>query len=353
MNPPVEILWEITPECSKNCFYCGSKELTKQKPLNYDLLVKIATEIAGSKNKPKEITLTGGEPGTLPYKTLFDIVTIFRSHKIKVKSVTNGTLITKIFNENRLLIDSFDRIGLSINTKEDIHNIPTCVDKLDNITVVTNFGTHNIFMIDEIRKIVDSISNCWQIQLTEGNEYQLPPEGIDLLWKKIKDVPNAYLADNAQEGHRCQAGTHGCSITWDGLIIPCLSERAWCKHSKLKTYGNILEESFDKIWEVNLEEYRKLECKKCCRDIIKYPYERIIPEFKKIELKKDEPQEMNVAFYAIMTLPEDINPSDHMFVYGVNNPVTVVYSVRKPRNQKSSWDTKITYCVYGPDEIEN
>lgn len=341
LMPPNEILWEITPKCNKDCFYCGSKEITKNEPLKHSELINIAENIARAKNKPKEVTLTGGEPGTLKYETLYDIVTIFRSHKIKVKAVTNGTLLDVIFDNNRLLIDCFERIGLSINTKNDIRWIKDSYYKLDNITMITNFGTHNIFLFDELKRE----ANCfgfWQVQLTEGNEYQLPPDGIELLWKKVAKVNSPYqserqydlivLADNAQREHICQAGVHGCSITWEGSVIPCLSERSWNKDKK-EIYGNMLKDNFDYIWEKGLEEFRTNKCNKCCRDFVKYPELNYEIE---TNTKKGDP---------IIYIPAPKSPDGPTITYysvGTPDKTIVVYGVFKPPYEVAA------YNVSGP-----
>jgi len=330
LNPPTEVLWEVTPKCNKNCKFCGSKNLTKREPLDYQKLIKIATNIANAKNKPKEITLTGGEPGTLPFTTLYDVVTIFRRNKIKVKAVTNGSLISTIAENDTLLFDSFEAIGLSINNEEDISYAKTnyrITDTLDNITMITNFGTHNIFQFDKLKACADKFG-AWQIQLTQGNEYQLPPDGIGLLWDKFKNsnvsIGNQMiLADNAQPIHQCMAGVYGCSITYDGLVIPCLSMRTWM--DPIHSYGNLLIQSFDTAWTKGLNEFRNLTCKKSCRDGIEYPMDKSGPNGTIVIPVIEKPWEDNkfpgstVSMYAVATPRTGDKLPGQTIVYGVFN----------------------------------
>ena len=176
---------------------------------------------------------------------------------------------------------------------------------------------------------------CWQIQLTQGNDLQLSTEGIDLLWQKVSVVnspfrserpyPLIVIADNAQETHVCQAGIYGCSITYDGMVIPCLSARSWSK--LIKHYGNILQQDFDTIWKHGLEEHRNDCNKKCCRSCIDYPLPKI-EEMTPIErLVKDRP----------------IYPEPFVTVYSVTAPSTFVYGTFDPPKYNVT-----AYAVSGP-----
>ena len=71
-------------------------------------------------------------------------------------------------------------------------------------------------------------------------------------------------ADNLICG-KCAAGNHGCSICWNGDVIPCLSYRAW--KNDLDVQGNIFKESLKYIWENKFEFYRNREFFPCCKCI--------------------------------------------------------------------------------------
>lgn len=270
INPPVEILWEITPECNKDCAYCGSKALRGCQMLPHDKIVRMASAIADSKMKPSEITLTGGEPGTVPFETLSDVMGIFRHARIRVKVITNGQMFETCERNNSLFLYNFDRIGLSINDAGSACFWKDFSRHYDNVTVVTNFGKHNLFDFDKISEVAKMFGH-WQIQLTEGNEMQLPADGIRLIWEKTRNVPYAILADNAQPSHRCMAGTYGCSITYHGFAIPCLSMRSWMA-DEIPTMGNLLRRPFEDIWVDGFREWRSSGHKGCCRDSVEYPY---------------------------------------------------------------------------------
>ena len=265
-----EILWEITPECNKNCSYCGSKDLQGKKPLGDKDLKKIAKQLADY--GVEEVTLTGGEPGVLAEKkpALFNgIVRILRKAGVKVKAVTNGKLVLVDGVEKTL--GDLDVIGFSINTPDDVFD-ESVFDRSKH-TMITNFGKHNIWDFDELAECA-RVFRCWQIQLTMG-ENLLNPNGIKHLRSKIADcdVPDdntiIVLADNLQVCHDCEAGISSCSITYDGGVVACLSERSYGGIQKV--YGNLLKESIDDIWENEFKDIRFKGCRKCCRDFVEYP----------------------------------------------------------------------------------
>jgi MoaA/NifB/PqqE/SkfB family radical SAM enzyme len=288
-----EVLWEVTPRCNKNCDYCGSAGITKLSPLSDESLFEIAKQI--NDYKVPEVNLTGGEPGTLPSLTLDTIIGIL-SENCKVKIITNGEL----FKNRKDSLNNFSkisRIGLSINVKEDLsEEIAADLSAMklkSKTTVITNFGTHNIWFFHDILEYIKSIGvSCWQVQLTMG-KYQLNKSGIIHLRGLINSgmvdscrpagYPHIVLADNLQACHECLAGVRSCGITYDGSVVACLSERSYYEKGFYKTYGNILStllgiprsnaKCLKEIWETGFQDIRFDDacCRKCCRDFIEYP----------------------------------------------------------------------------------
>jgi MoaA/NifB/PqqE/SkfB family radical SAM enzyme len=288
-----EMLWELCPQCNKNCSYCGSKEvMNKFKEKDSNFYKKIVEEII--KYPPKEITLTGGEP------------TICSQFKYVLESLTKNDIVVKIVSNGSFkklddsILDKIAQIGYSINTKQDIidcfkdyliaidDNSFTFPDRLEKgkyenkTTMITNFGTHNIWDFDLLYELFRNRRfSCWQIQLTMGDN-QLNESGIEYLREKVYKIMGSkatiaqvdnqtiVLSDNLQDKHECSAGLNACSITWDGYVIPCLSERAWLKD--LRYQGNLLKKSLKEIWENEFKEQRFSQSK-CCRDCIKYKTE--------------------------------------------------------------------------------
>lgn len=308
-----EVLWEITPECNKNCEYCGSRDIINKQPLCSDDLLSIAKQLADY--GVEEVTITGGEPGLLAQNRPDDfrkIIKTLRDGGVNVKAVTNGKLVEDgVLAED--LWDEFDIFGISINTLEDIDNTNLEVIVLDENTMITNFGKHNIWDFDDLSKFAGEFK-CWQVQLTMGDE-MLNAEGINYLRNKIKSSGleqigcTIVLADNLQDSHVCGAGISCCSITYNGDMIACLSERSY--GGIQKEYGNLLVDNIETIWENEFKDIRFKKCRSCCRDHIEYPTEGIkIPTIISTDATAYEPQTENN--------PNIYKPT--VVLYGVVNP---------------------------------
>jgi MoaA/NifB/PqqE/SkfB family radical SAM enzyme len=336
-----EVLWEITSNCNKNCSFCGSKDIINQGQLSDEDLCIIAYRIG--QTGVKEVTLSGGEPGTLSESLLKKIIKTLKDYKCQVKAVTNGTLIQKYPK----IAKSFDRIGLSINSKSELgfySELLSLYSKCEgkNITVVTNFGQHNIWELQDIKDFIGQRKLLWQIQLTTGPN-ALPEEGIKMLWEKIKPSKTIVFADNLQYEHVCSAGWRSCGVLYNGDVVACLSERSYCK--KMTTYGNVTQKSLIDIWETEFRDIRFGTGKKTCRDCFKYPdCDKLIPTtiFDKFSSTKiiDEDQykeDLNTYMYGVSN-PNGLKPnkwpkdkSPKIIMYGVFGGETMMYSVTGDR----------------------
>jgi organic radical activating enzyme len=353
-----EMLWEITPQCNrfnteKQCDFCGSaKFLNNSKAVVSDEdILTIAKTIA--KYPPKELTLTGGEPSCVKPKILSEVVDILLAADIKLKMVSNGN----IFNDAQGLIHScFESIGISINTKQDIEGFSELNNKQIpnsnyndlqyrksknlNTVMITNFGTHNIWNFSDLAECSKQF-DIWQIQLTMG-KYQLTKDGIKFLYQQLRDANVKYvLADNLQCGsHGCTAGLRSCSVTYDGKVVACLSERSYYPCGFYKKYGSLLDCSLKTIWENEFKDIRfEPGCRKFCRDFIEYPSaDNNIPNIKNKEEESSEECPAGESFVAL---------------YGVTVP-TYVYGVANPYSKPSDWSKNISpsiamYAVFTPN----
>lgn len=316
-----EILWEFTLKCNKNCKYCGSKNVLNKENKSKYTQEKIAEYI--TKVKPESVTITGGEP-SCEINKLRKCVKILSDSKIKVKILTNGNLFKEVIGVSDDLYCMVDHYGLSINTIEDINIAKkNRYDKfIDKTTVITNFGLHNINDFDTIAKYAIQFP-CWQVQLTMGNELQLDLKQINELNDKInkyKDLFCVIKADNFNCG-KCTAGINSFSITYDGMIIPCLSYRSW--KSNLMIQGEVKD--IVKIWKKGFEFNRNREFVPCCKDITgikkvcSCSFDNIQEVLRKEE-KKETPADIYVYGVAIPT-PNDYN---HIQVYGVGQGPQVI-----------------------------
>ncbi len=365
----IEMLWELTPRCNKNCKYCGSSGvMNKQKEVSKEIYDDIVNKILAY--PPEEITLTGGEPSICSY---FDETVEKLSKKMRVKIVSNGT----IFSKDIKTLNRLSQIGYSINLEEDMENyrsniLPNWKDMFlielpKKITMITNFGIHNIWSFQKLFDFfIESQFSVWQIQLTMG-DYQLNETGIEYLKNKIKDCninerfeslffPKVkegsdnksliVLSDNLQECHTCTAGLNSCSITYDGLVIPCLSERSWRK--ELRINGDLKKQTLEEIWEHSFKEKRFKDSGEACRDCIKYPEckkEIQLPEKNKTlpyipPLKSSNPFDipwgrMEVVAYGAAS------PRDMTFIYGAFSATDGISS------STSHSEGASTYSLYG------
>jgi MoaA/NifB/PqqE/SkfB family radical SAM enzyme len=347
-----EIIWEITRKCNKNCKYCGSKDvIEKENPLD-SVILHIAEEIAAY--KVQIVTLSGGEPGLLSAPVLCQVVEILKNATCDIRAITNGVLLSSWSKE---FLSNFDVIGYSINYPEDFD--PDLLQKHNNITMITNFGTHNIWFFDQLAEIARSFK-CWQIQLTTGGEFLLAPEGIEYLTNKIKQLSKdisplsgnvrqidssktkILIADDLQEEHCCSAGINSCGITAEGFVIPCLSERACYGNTEIDIQGDLfINNSLAEIWENGFKEIRFGEdgWKHTCRKCIKYPE------------KKENPARQKKDSVAINWYPKDDGSKPweeyRITLYGCGDPDrTVVYGVGIGDSQYNKWITRtIAYGV--------
>lgn len=310
----VEVLWEVTSKCDKGCEYCGSKDILNSKDCSGDELKNVANQLVDY--KVDEVTLTGGEPGMLAEEDpgLFgDIVDILHDGGIEVKVVSYG----KVFQAPIRDIISWDKIsvvGMSINTKGDIDYLNSLDFPVEEHTMITNFGRHNIWDFASLAEAATGFK-CWQVQLTMGHE-QLNADGVEHLRNQLvnsdasKDT-TIVIADNLQACHRCMAGIRSCGITYNGDVMACLSERSFAKY---RSYGNLLNTDLKDIWENEFKDIRFSGSRKCCRDFIDYPDPKSNqPEMPPIIITHEGEENQNKNKY-----PRPNNWGPSVVLYGVS-----------------------------------
>lgn len=350
---PQEILWEFTLKCNKNCCYCGSKdilkkELEEQEKNGYETIGQTTIAEYITKVHPDEVTITGGEP-SCEYEELVKCVKILYDAGIKVKILTNGNLFQQMAG-NYEVSDKLDKMvtcyGLSINEPDDLNSTGAMYSIKDKTTIITNFGTHNINDFDKIAKFAMQY-NCWQVQLTIGNEYQLDLDQIKELEERIKKVETCGLikivrADNFTCG-KCKAGIYGFSITHNGLIVPCLSYRSWKSDMMVQGPVNEIEE----IWKNGFKFNRERKFVPCCKTIsgieklylsdeqVEWVKKQIPPHFlNDIEKPSKFPEKTELPDGLLDECKKIKMPSDVVFVYGVTIP-----------KENNDWNTPVVYGV--------
>lgn len=264
-----DIIWEFTCKCNKNCSFCGSKDIIGNADVSYETVDLIIQEIIQQKDL-EFLTITGGEPAI--DKSLPTVVNQFNAERpdLKIRILTNGLFLESKECMSLLNYESTG-LGVSVNTQKDIKELEDLVKNAhefkNKITMITNFGNHNINDFLYLKEFSSNFG-LWQVQLTIDDELQLNQDKIKTLLNYLDITENGSTqivrADNFND-LPCSAGKESCSITYKGEVIPCLSFRSWRK--TLDVQG-VIDKSGDltDIWNNKFEKYRTSKCA-CCKDI--------------------------------------------------------------------------------------
>jgi len=362
----IEIIWEITDNCGQNCSYCGSKDILNQTPIDNERIKKIGDRIANY--PPKEIDISGGNPLLVDYGTHKYLVNKFKAKNIKCKilfnpfNLTTGVLKDTLASYNDIrVIDLYDWVGISINTKKELERLKElnlkCVNKT---TVITNFNVSNVFLFKEIENFVLLNNISWQIQYTmykgdDENALYKNVEANSYLLSMV-DVSAAKIikADNMNNG-QCTAGKHSIGILANGDVMPCLSMRSW--KDDLLVKGNLITQDLASIW---LEGFAIFRCNgfDCCKDVVNNTLEGTtqveIISLPKIEKKptvpfehpnKSKPYNPNMTFlYGVRPFKDDYDYQPGMVMaYAVQQePISVMYAVQVGTVGQGDWNLTST-----------
>lgn len=282
-----EVAWEVTMGCNLRCEHCGSActtgmpdELTTEESLALiDEVMKL---------RPVVFVLAGGEP--FMRKDWEILVKRISSYDVKLRIITNGTLITPYVVE-KLVESNINIIGVSIDGNCELHNrmrnrncYQQCIDVLQilneagiSTAVNTTIVEQNLSSLPQLYEDLQKVgAMSWQLQLgvssgrlAEHKGWMLPPDEIE----KIVDFsyqtnmeegyPRVFLADtigyyskkeilSRQMAYQCKefpvwdgcnAGINSLGIRHNGDIVGCLSIR-----DSQFTEGNIRARSVVDIW---------------------------------------------------------------------------------------------------------
>jgi sulfatase maturation enzyme AslB (radical SAM superfamily) len=364
-----EIVWEITKKCNNNCWYCGSKERTKEiDTITNQQIKRIIDQICSY--PPEEITISGGDPLLVDIHMHRALVDQFKKNNIVPKIIINPK---SFMHHSFEIIELYDVIGISINDENDLQlfeELKTLkfkspfVDSLQKITIITNFNIKNLYSFDKIKKFVKDNNFGWQIQYTVFKEEDNPLaiynddnaflEFDKKVCESIKERIKVVVSDNANF-NSCFAGKSVLGITAEGNVLPCLSIVSW-EDEKSVIQGNLLERDLKDIWETEFQQYRFGDYK-CCKDhckrkaIVKYESKivedeeksDIIKEFEKFikpELDKIK-RDPIIAYYGVQ--------QPHIMMYGVfREPIVVAYAVTgETTSNKYDWKTMHPVSAYG------
>jgi len=303
-----------------------------------------------------EVTLSGGEPSETNYKNLVNVLTILKTAGIVTKMLTNGNFFDTNSDYRADFNPVLDVVGYSVNTFKDVEDAKVRFagcgygDFKDKITVVTNFGKHNIWDFDKIAEVAEQFG-CWQVQLTEGEGLTLPPNGIKMLRNMLKNRPKTVMADNLAYKFKCQAGKEAMGILADGRVVPCLSMRCWNKelenmaHPRLRDELRVPDVSILQAWETDpvIRDYRFGRSKACCRDCFEYPTDE-----SDIEIRGGVPSDdegSGLLVYGITDLRENFYPNKiftTVYAVATPHPLVTMYGITNPNGLWPQSDTGTT-----------
>lgn len=342
-----EIIYEITERCRNGCSYCGSKEGWDSE-INTKEIRAIVDGIADY--PPKSINISGGDPllvSTATHKYLTDTL---KAVGVEVKLLFNPKTLLRYTEKEHIheIWNMYDWIGVSLNEADEVDIFRRGYDSetAKRSTIISNFNVTNIFLFDEIKKVVTTNNLVWQVQFTM---YREPDNKLAIynnesamkyLSEKIQDCINEgvkiIVADNMNDSP-CSAGSRSCGILANGDIVPCLSMRSWVENIDDVVQGNILTDTLQSVWEEDFKEYRYMDFK-CCKDHCKGKCFRLRP-------KMSTPNDPKPYL--------DLGSLGQKFVYGISkptkpkndNPIVMMYGVTP--------NISVVYGVFGTNDMTN
>jgi MoaA/NifB/PqqE/SkfB family radical SAM enzyme len=259
LKSPWFVLWEITERCplKKRCLFCYQPdEIAINDPGSKEYEYIINELIT---NKIPWVTLLGGEP--LCHSELMDIIRKLRSHRIFVKVITNGILVTEKnaaqlgesgVNQVAVSLDGLDRETHDLSRGEGAFDQTLmAIDMLKQRVPLVSLSltvSHRTFeQLDYLPEF------CQQLQIREvyisplratANTSIVPGlatmtrEQQSQLRDKIASCCNSDL--DVIHIPECSCGRSSCVIHADGSFSPCPFAQ--------NTYGSIYEEGLATLW---------------------------------------------------------------------------------------------------------
>ena len=284
---PLKAQWKITNRCNLKCKHCYLGKLDFSELKEKELLT-IKDKIINS--NVFEVTITGGE--ALVVKSLPEIVASLIENDIKVNIFTNAVLLND-FNEKlekRLGYAPIDKLDFFIsvdglkeshdfirgkgNFDKTIKNIKSIIKKGYRVTTNAVLSKMNVKEIPKLYKylydlgvykiqisnLIDSGNASSDMKLTKAEKEKFNKglvkvvseldDGNKRLYAEMpdeQDTSEVYMLSKdgqkylQQENWKCSAGIGKCTIDYNGEVY-C------CPFIKEYSLGNLLDKSFDEVW---------------------------------------------------------------------------------------------------------
>ena len=283
-EPPVSVEWDISYKCNLSCLHCrNATSRGSYRPFSFykyiiDEVVKLA---------PDFLTIGGGEP--FLYPKLIDLLKYGRSKNLKIRILTNGTLVTReLVNKIKDLIwgvsVSLDGIG---EIHEKIRGPSTYKKTINGIKLLKKYGVSNTVVsmtVNKINKnsIEDVIKKCIELNISHIGIRPMIPIGrgamthiyldkretikvLRDIWRlkrryesKIKVKCNDPLFRIVNEINLENVGrkngkiyVSGCDIGFGTLRIDPYGNVTPCSSLPNLILGNVFIDFLVKIWQEN------------------------------------------------------------------------------------------------------
>lgn len=303
LTGPANIQWELTPVCNHDCIHCYNYWRNDEIPLKHPDIDYMAIAKAIALINPVHVVLTGGEP-LLVFEKMIDAAEYLHSKGIYLSWNTNATLVTSTIAKQMNHLNASAFVSLPCGDSETCDRIVNVPGTLDKITagiekmlsasvpvavnvVVSSYNQHKLYETAAFAKKIGVEQFCIApasrpFGADKAFDNMAPsPNIISILCKEAIHIEKelglkvsltgalpgcAYETDDAFQRFAytksCTAGRVSCALDSLGNVKACARDE--------KFYGNVLDESFESIWE-NMAEWRDgslvpIECKEC-RDL--------------------------------------------------------------------------------------
>ena len=291
------LLIEITQKCNAKCDQCGSRcDINSEEKLSKEDILSALRDIKENIGTDVMINITGGEP--LLRNDLCEIMTEVTNMGFDWGMVTNGTLLNDV-NIEKLKKAGLKTITISVDGLRDTHDslrhMPGSFDViienikkikkanfLDHLQVTFTANKRNVYEFPDLYEILDDLgldsirTSCIDMIGRAQDNTSLALELKDLRFlTKFANKVNASRRThiewgcphflNDQVNNRkfvCFAGIYAASILYNGDIFACPN----IPRREELIMGNILTDSFSKVWNEKFEVYRNREIKDYCKD---------------------------------------------------------------------------------------
>lgn len=244
----------LTNKCNLSCKHCCASEIIQSKDISIEILRKII------KLKPRQITITGGEP--LLHKNIEKILMVLRKEYNGILVLaTNGILIEKHLD---LVINYIDKVEISLDGVEEketakyrgsgvFHRVLDAVKMLrrQGVTVAMSLVTYNgmeekrFFQLNQSYGTVPIVRELFLNDRVLENIDSIVPEGKEGYIQIVKK--NIEQENENVELSKCGAFSYQIFVDSEGYIYPC---------------GGLAEESL---------KYGNIQTQEVLEDIINYP----------------------------------------------------------------------------------